>query len=414
MRTHGGNVGAVIADIGVVTLNQLTKYDIPYHDIFFGKPYANIYIDDLAVNANLDTFKELGWLAESDPSATENSLADVKNAKKAGIVASRSFNHMQIIGERVVKSSKSSQILGEMYFYTHLPEAIAGFFPAVSSVSYVEETEMYSFTMEKLTGLTYSHLLVGRSLTPRRLKFLLHALRSIHDTPASTVRKLDIPESLSTLFADRSVKTGGKPNIYANYSTKVRARYSENKPAYHALGADRTSKILRILTTRLDAYERENRGMPTDVIHGDPVFSNALLDETKRKVFLFDVRSQLGSTLTTAGDICYDLAKILQSLHGYDHVILASDEVLTASKGDNRIALETIVRMEDRKLLVGLQDVFWDFVDKEYEGRVRRQDVLDVMASLLFSLIPLHGVERRGVFLMMCENVMEYGMACPL
>jgi hypothetical protein len=53
-------------------------------------------------------------------------------------------------------------------------------------------------------------------------------------------------------------------------------------------------------------------------------------------------------------------------------------------------------------------------VDKEYEGRVRRQDVLDVMASLLFSLIPLHGVERRGVFLMMCENVMEYGMACPL
>jgi hypothetical protein len=414
MRTHGGNVGAVIADIGVVTLNQLTKYDIPYHDIFFGKPYANVYIDDLAVNANLDTFKELGWLAEGDPATNENSLADVKNAKKAGIVASRSFNHMQIIGERVVKSSKSSQILGEMYFYTHLPEAIAGFFPAVSNVSYVEETEMYSFTMEKLTGLTYSHLLVGRSLTPRRLKFLLNALRSIHDTPASSVRKLDIPESLSTLFAEHAIDAKSTPNIYANYSSKLRARYSENKAAYGTLGAERTSKILRILTTRLDAYERENRGMPTDVIHGDPVFSNALLDETKRKVFLFDVRSQLGKTLTTAGDICYDLAKVLQSLHGYDHIILAADDVVPGFKGDTRAALDAIVKPEDRRLLLNLQDVFWAFVDKEYEGRVRRQDVLDVMASLLFSLIPLHGVERRGAFLMMCENVMEYGMACPV
>lgn len=414
MRTHGGNVGAVIADIGMVTLNQLAKYEIPYDDIFFGKPYANVYIDDLAVNANLDTFKELGWLAESSPATSENSLAEVKNAKKAGIVASRSFNHMQIIGEKVVKSSKSSQILGEMYFYSHLPKAIAGFFPVVSAVSFVEETAMYSFTMEKLTGLTYSHLLVGRALTPRRLNFLLNAVRSIHDTPTSTTRKLEIPDSLSTIFAERAIVPGRTPNIYANYSSKLRARYTENKAIYGALGAERTSKILRILTTRLDAYESEKRGLPAAVIHGDPVFSNALLDETKRKVFLFDVRSQLGNTLTTAGDICYDLAKVLQSLHGYDHVILAGDEVLTAARGNATTALEAMVKPEDRRLLQSLQAVFWQFVDKEYEGKVRRQDVLDVMASLLFSLIPLHAVERRGVFLTMCENVMEYGMACPL
>ena len=44
-----GNVPAVIADIGEVTINQLRDFGIPYHEICFGKPYAHFYVDDLAV-----------------------------------------------------------------------------------------------------------------------------------------------------------------------------------------------------------------------------------------------------------------------------------------------------------------------------------------------------------------------------
>lgn len=32
MRTHNGNVNAVIADIGAVTLETLSKFEIPYHE----------------------------------------------------------------------------------------------------------------------------------------------------------------------------------------------------------------------------------------------------------------------------------------------------------------------------------------------------------------------------------------------
>ena len=61
MRTHGGNVGAVIADVGFQTIAQLQRFDVPHHELIFGKPYADFYIDDKAVVALVDNIsKETG------------------------------------------------------------------------------------------------------------------------------------------------------------------------------------------------------------------------------------------------------------------------------------------------------------------------------------------------------------------
>ena len=48
MKTHKGNLGGVIADIGRVTFDTLEKFDIPYDELYFGKPHAHFYIDDNA------------------------------------------------------------------------------------------------------------------------------------------------------------------------------------------------------------------------------------------------------------------------------------------------------------------------------------------------------------------------------
>jgi capsule biosynthesis phosphatase len=48
MKTHNGNLGRVLADVGSVTLDWLSKFDIPYDEVYFGKPWADIYIDDNA------------------------------------------------------------------------------------------------------------------------------------------------------------------------------------------------------------------------------------------------------------------------------------------------------------------------------------------------------------------------------
>jgi capsule biosynthesis phosphatase len=48
MKTHNSNVARVISDVGKVTLDWLDRYGIPYDELLFGKPWADLYIDDNA------------------------------------------------------------------------------------------------------------------------------------------------------------------------------------------------------------------------------------------------------------------------------------------------------------------------------------------------------------------------------
>lgn len=46
MKTQEHNVGKVIKNIGKVTLDWLEQHGIEYDEIFFGKPNADLIIDD--------------------------------------------------------------------------------------------------------------------------------------------------------------------------------------------------------------------------------------------------------------------------------------------------------------------------------------------------------------------------------
>ena len=48
MKTHKSNKGRLLKDVGKVTLDWLEKYNVEYDEIYFGKPWANVYIDDNA------------------------------------------------------------------------------------------------------------------------------------------------------------------------------------------------------------------------------------------------------------------------------------------------------------------------------------------------------------------------------
>jgi len=49
MKTCGGNVGQVVARQGAATLEWLKRHDVAYDEIHFGKPHADIYVDDNAL-----------------------------------------------------------------------------------------------------------------------------------------------------------------------------------------------------------------------------------------------------------------------------------------------------------------------------------------------------------------------------
>ncbi len=49
MKTCNGNIGEIVAKQGKTLLEWLEKHQIPYDELLFGKPFADIYIDDKAL-----------------------------------------------------------------------------------------------------------------------------------------------------------------------------------------------------------------------------------------------------------------------------------------------------------------------------------------------------------------------------
>lgn len=59
MKTCGANVGLVNARIAKDTLDWLEDHGVPFDEIYFGKPWAQIYIDD-------NGFRFQDWQAIAD------------------------------------------------------------------------------------------------------------------------------------------------------------------------------------------------------------------------------------------------------------------------------------------------------------------------------------------------------------
>ena len=73
MKTCDGNVGRVLARQGAVTLDWLKRYEIEYDEIHFGKPHAQVYIDDNALR--FESWDLISGDGSALPNSTEQRLA---------------------------------------------------------------------------------------------------------------------------------------------------------------------------------------------------------------------------------------------------------------------------------------------------------------------------------------------------
>lgn len=73
MSTCHGNVGMVVARQGKTLFEWLEKYEIPYDEIWFGKPHADVYIDDNAYR--LTSWQQVSDDGSNLPVSREKQLA---------------------------------------------------------------------------------------------------------------------------------------------------------------------------------------------------------------------------------------------------------------------------------------------------------------------------------------------------
>lgn len=280
MKTHHGNMGRVLVDIGQVTLDTLEKFNIPYDELYFGKPHADFYIDDNAVSAYDNLEKEIGFYQDT--------------------IKTRDFNSVEKTFIQIY-TKRSKNLAGEIYYYSNIPSEIKDMFPLF--IDYDIHNTWYS--IEKINGLTISTLYLSELLTSNTLESIMKSIKRI--------QTVNVP-------VDQHI------NIYKNYKDKLKQRYEE----YNYNKFPNSKETYLKLYEQLHDYEIHEKGKIA-CIHGDSVFTNILINEHEKIKFI-DMRGEQGNKLTIYGDWLYDWGKLYQSLLGYDEILLDKDIQLTYKK----------------------------------------------------------------------------------
>ena len=326
MLTHGGNVGRVVADIARATLDTLQAFDIPYDELLFGKPIADVYIDDKALNPYLQSPVAMGLpvvgIEGAEPSLLLNTLPNNK------------YNSLRVEGGRLVKQGPRASLRGEVNFYETLAAAapalfqrhFAAFFgsraaaapsggggggggdsDSGSDAALVLQEEgdgsggRMEFTMELVRGVPLTTLARAGLLLPYHLQAVVEAVAQLHAAePPGVPLELPLEE------------------LAASFRAKLPARLAH--PTYAAF-ADAPLALAQ-LTAAQEAYLTSGRQRVARVIHGDCWFANILLTPSNELRFV-DMRGLVGSRLTLNGDPTYDWAKLLQSVLGFDELVFA-------------------------------------------------------------------------------------------
>jgi capsule biosynthesis phosphatase len=285
MKTHNHNAGAVLADIGEITFRTLREFDVPYDEIIFGKPIADIYIDDKSINPYKNDMRLFGIM---DFNSHKNPLNKLDNNK---------YNTIELVNNQIKKSGRSEYLEGEIYFYKKISQIsdceIRNYFPTF--YKHDGNTTLY---MENIVGIPFYLLYKNEMITSKHLKDLFSIINKLHSY------KYDSGTDISDT------------DIINNYSEKLKNRFM-NKNDYPFEDAE---EVQELVLKRLEDYYKSCNFEISDIIHGDLWFSNIIIDYSNN-IKLIDMKGKVYDKYTTKGHIYYDYGKLYQSFLGFDEIL---------------------------------------------------------------------------------------------
>ena len=335
-------------NLGKITFETLEKYEIPYDEIYFGKPNADFYIDYRNINSYNNLEKELGFYNDA--------------------IEPRYFNEIELNQIEIYKKT-SDNLKGQIMYYLNIPNELKDNFPFFLNYDY-QDYKWYN--MEKINGVSVSKLYIAEELTTPQFLNILDKISKIHQFNKSSTNT-------------ENIKNSENINIYKNYSDKLQKRY--NSYDYSKYNNNNThQEYYNKIYNKLKLYEQQKEGV-LSIIHGDPVFTNIIINRFNQ-IKLIDMRGSIDEEITIYGDELYDWAKIYQSLIGYDEIL------------DN-----VEVNFEYRQEFI---NIFIKYINKLYDNDSKYlENIKLITVSLLFSLIPLHDNNDNNKKCIQFYNLLE-------
>ena len=286
MVTCNYNVGKVIKNVGLTTIESLQQMGIEYDELYFGKPYGDIYIDDKGFNPyDINLMEQLGFY-------------DIDNILLTSNYKTNKYNFITRINNYQIRKC-GKDLSGEIYYYNIINNnnSIQNYFP-----KFFTHDNQNSIILEFINGTAISKIYYEGLLQSQLIEKLLNNMRAFHKT--------DIDDGI--IITDK--------DIYEHYFNKFEERSRDIKDFPFEDFNDVYNRIKDNLFIFL------KRDFPINpIIHGDLWFSNMMY--YKQEFYLYDMRGKFNNILTIKGHILYDYAKIYQSIIGLDSIILYNTHI---------------------------------------------------------------------------------------
>jgi dTDP-glucose pyrophosphorylase len=283
MLTCDGDVNMVKHRIGQKTRDSLYMMGIQHHELIFGKPYGDIYVDDKACNTyamhDADWCKSaLGFGWNFTPPKDHHKIERIAN-------------------DTCTKTGTPSELLGYHYYLDNCGIDLSPYIPKVFKVCYDGNNNIEKLILEWKDGIVIGKMYAYGTMSERILDEVLKLQKTIHsyigDKPCEAL-------------------------VLENYLPKLKQRLEEHKAAYENLYELDFDQYIKFLEMFFSEYNPQICAR----IHGDFWLSNLLWHHETRNIFTIDMRGRLGETLHIGGDAVYDYAKLYQSMIGFDHVLM--------------------------------------------------------------------------------------------
>ena len=279
METCGGNVGAVVAGVGEVTFRTLREFGIPFDELLFGKPIADVYIDDKACNPRVSDVGE--YLGFSWGGAASG-------AKPRNFLGCNKFNRIMLVDGCIVKTGPIGAIEGEAFALRSI--SAGGCADLVPKVLHYESGLI---RMEYLRGIPLTKLWAEGLLTWEILSKSLDGIQRIHQISKSS-----------------------QEGEVSQMNLWLKSKFTERISTVLALHKDTVAAtICSNIAGLFEGYTCKS----VVSSHGDPWFSNSIL--CNGGVKFLDPRGNSCGVVSLMLDAYYDYAKVLQSLLGFDGAI---------------------------------------------------------------------------------------------
>ena len=231
MLTHKHNVGKVMKDIGMVTFQTLNDLNIHYDEIIFGKPIADIYIDDRALNPYFDKISRFGIFIQEN----EFILNKLDNNKYNKII--KKDNHIYKLGPNCF-------LKGELYFYQNIPTEITSYFPKL--INYNKINDQIELELEYIQGIPLYHLYKSETFTMKIIDKLFDTLVHLHSREVPIhITKDDIRKN----YIDKLIHRFNPNDYYFEDSKEILLTYDDELKFL-----DMKGQVNHILTTNGDIY----------------------------------------------------------------------------------------------------------------------------------------------------------------